>query len=949
MAEVTWHKYWSEYGPDQERYDELSPPSATKTDEERDELQQIIDDKKEWDRNGGVDYLYGYTKHVAVVIAHFCIDVELGKDNLDPGAAGVFESMLAGGAIESWNDLGDNVEYRINKLTVPDVRIVAKGMLIQLEAKGMFDTFDECVLPIKPRPHGTVPRAFLGSDVAESGEGLGFMENKLRRYLRHPGMVPKSQLLNWDSYERQGSEKGELANKIGWFYSIKYDGWSAIWTGTKLVTANGRQTITAMPEAMQSALLSVRSPLVGEIVIMQRPDGSQVYTKERLQAIVRGNRTADKAGRDEIAKRIVFMVYDTPSTELAFENFEGRKNELEKLLTHSDGTPFTVKEDRVALVEQIKVSGIAGRPGYQQLGEALLAATATEHEGVMLTPNKPYLALYTGKYKRRKLKPLFQFSVFPEQRTAEKDGTDEPVPVSGARFLNSITVNIDNLPAPFQKRGDPSKMKINLEGGAWIEPKGQLCIRLSKHRWGFCPVVTSVIKSKAYETLKSIALDTGVEIDSFEELTPYAIMHPREMQEAWRAVAGTRATTSSNQLWNLVANHFIHPSVFDSHGRPQYPTYAPSDEILDPPIAHKLFYGEMSSETVRGLVREASMLAERSPKQPYNEWLCRIHRAYENQSLWRTTVRANSSLADPPLRLKVRARSRLPLIPFERFQPYYILDVDSTPQKRNSVYKLITLDVVPESGPMFEELLRDWYYVPEGETDLPPRILYMEFDIISKAKIVSWKNNSADLINKGFNFAAARRVNFTPSSSKKAKAAMKNYVLSLIERDDATWDVVEAAENTQPPGFDGERYALIAYGPEFYLAQKVSTYWEYGDGTRQRTPVQIAPGSTTDDEKLVWTVKQADIQDHYNEKSIRPNSVTILGDNLPFEVRMQLDETNPMKIERDPVDGNYLLQITYKNGDSVECIGFKFDIGKATWRGTEEVANFDVIPIFSDD
>ena len=115
--------------------------------------------------------------------------------------------------------------------------------------------------------------AFLGGDVAESGEGLGFMKNKLSRYLRHPAIIPKATLLGWATYK---SNETVLNGYKGWYYSIKYDGWSAIWTGTKLVTANGRQTITTMPEKMQNALLSVQYPLVGELVLMSRQRGQPV-------------------------------------------------------------------------------------------------------------------------------------------------------------------------------------------------------------------------------------------------------------------------------------------------------------------------------------------------------------------------------------------------------------------------------------------------------------------------------------------------------------------------------------------------------------------------------------------------------------------------------------------------------------------------------------------------
>ena len=325
-----WRTSWSREGPYKQGL-ENAP------EEEKKKIEEKID---RWFKQGGVDWRYGYTKHVAFIIIKFAQAV-------------VTETELP-------QDIKTMTESGMG--TVLDAQKHARAALDALVKAGKFEVFDKCVLPIRQRPNGAIPRAFLGSDVAESGEGLGFKQNRLRRYLRHPGVVPKSRLLNWATYSTKGSRVFDGLNS--WFYSIKYDGYSAIWTGTKLVTANGRQTVYTMPKEMRDRLSEIRMPLIGELIIVQEPNAERYVTKEALQAVVHMGAPLTPTAR-KVAKRMVFMVYDTPSTSLRFQKFSARLEVLKKTLVHyvaGEPRQYKVKYgDHIELVEQCRVSAARGK------------------------------------------------------------------------------------------------------------------------------------------------------------------------------------------------------------------------------------------------------------------------------------------------------------------------------------------------------------------------------------------------------------------------------------------------------------------------------------------------------------------------------------------------------------------------------------------------------------
>ena len=695
------------------------------------------------------------------------------------------------------------------------------------------------MLPIRPRPYGAIPRAFLGGDVAESGEGLGFMKNKLSRYLRHPAIIPKATLLGWETYK---SNETVLNGYKGWYYSIKYDGWSAIWTGTKLVTANGRQTITTMPEKMQNALLSVQYPLVGELVLMQ-PDkevkpGKGYDTKERLQALVRGDRTADVAARNEIASRIVFMVYDTPSTEHRHMNYGDRLRALEEMLVHPvSRAKFSVTADRVGLIQQRQIKTSSG----ETLAKALFAAVAAEQEGLILTPNEPYGRLYTADYRRRKLKPLYQFTIQPDDFEWDKKMEESD---AGAKLLKSITLSIPRLPDVFERRETPtSGLKINVEGDVWVESTASSkSLRLAKHRWGFHPVITDAVKP---EHARDILV------------RPKGMLRVRDA--LFPEMVGTSypaGDTRNLQLWTLVASHFIHPRVFDSKsGRPHYPVHARAEMMLEgTKVVHNVFSGEASTDEVRGLVREASMLAERSAKQPYNEWLCRLHRAYENAALWRTILRTdlneNGKLSDPELKIRVRERHRLPLVPGQSYT-YYALDSDRTPDSLTgtpyAIYKLVTLDVVPDEGNMFSAARHGRYYTLDSDEDptrLPARVAHKEFRITSRSgSLKVWDSYGVTVTQGRYYCNDSRDVTFNTDQS------VRNYLLALSEEEEDIFERVKEANAEKDPiigakgNLEDNAYTLITFNSfrkefrGYYLATTIKNgteEWLFGDTYSER-------------------------------------------------------------------------------------------------------------------
>ena len=833
MAAVTWDYYWTNDGPYVDELARLEAAISTTTSDEpilKAELKKLKE-KRDAILSTSLDWLYGYTKHVAVVIARFCIDAELTPEDTDGRIAEAFGKL--GSKPNSWMELEPaTIENRIRNLKTADVRAIAFVMLKRMESQPIDDTrtlldvFDQCVLPIRPRPYGAIPRAFLGGDVAESGEGLGFMKNKLSRYLRHPAIIPKATLLSWATYT---SSETVLNGYKGWYYSIKYDGWSAIWTGTKLVTANGRQTITTMPEQMQTALLSVRYPLVGELVLMQT--GPSYDTKERLQALVRGDRTADVAARNEIASRIVFMVYDTPSTEHRHMNYGDRLRALEEMLVHPvSKAKFSVTADRVGLIQQRRIKTSSG----ETLAQALFAAVAAEQEGLMLTPNEPYGRLYTNDYRRRKLKPLYQFTVEPDKIEGDDDAGD-----TGATLVKSFKLSIPQLPEVFQRRNTPtSNLKINVEGDVWVESmESSKRLRLAKHRWGFHPIITDAVKPEHARDILVL---------------PKGMLRVRDT--LFRETVGTSypaGDTRNLQLWTLVASHFIHPRVFDSKsGRPHYPVHARAEMMLEgTKVVHNVFSGEASTDEVRGLVREASMLAERSAKQPYNEWLCRLHRAYENAALWRTILRSdwneNGKLSDPELKIFVRERHRLPLVPGESYT-YYALDSDRTPDSLTgtpyAIYKLVTLDVVPDEGNMFSAARHGRYYTLDSDEDptrLPARVAHKEFKITSRSgSLKVWESYDVTVTQGRYYCNDVRKVIFNTDQS------VRNYLLALSEEEEDIFEKVKEVNAEKDPIIDAKgnlednAYTLITFNSfrkefrGYYLATTIKNgteQWLFGD------------------------------------------------------------------------------------------------------------------------
>ena len=825
MAEVTWNYYWTNDGPYAPKLADLR--SGDQNGKVKAEIKKL-EEERDSTISTSLDFLYGYTKHVAVVIARFCKDVGLQSDDRDGTIKSAFDKLSFGP--KSWMDLEPaTMESRIRNLKTADVRAIALVMLKRMEetktlGTTYLDVFDQCVLPIKPRLHGAIPRAFLGGDVAESGEGLGFMKNKLSRYVRHPAIIPKATLLSWAKFE---ANQAELSKYRGWFYSLKYDGWSAIWTGTKLVTANGRQTFTTMPEPLQNALLTVRCPLVGELVLLQTSD--KYDNKERMQALVRGERTADVVEQNKIAQRIVFMVYDTPSSKYAYMDYKARLNELkEKILRHPEGVgakKFTVKDDRVGLIQQTQLN----TKMEATLGEALFAATAAEQEGLMLTPNVPYAQLHTAEYRRRKLKPLYQFTVKPDPPDKEDPAKEE---TDGADMISSITVSIPDLPKPFEDRKtQTTKIKFRIENGIWFESTtSPTRLRFAKHKWGFHPVIMNT----AAESADILVL-------------PKAMLNARDAIFSAAFPRGHGLPAGDNiQLWTLVASHFLHPKTVRS-GRPHYPTHAPNgtEEIK---VAHTVFSGEASSEEVRSLVREASMLAERSAEQPYNEWLCRMHRAYEGASLWKEFSRDHTVVEPPKVGLDVQQWRRLMLVPGEPFT-FYTRDMDRSGTEPDdspyTVYKLVKFDKVPVSGYMYDP---GTYFTPEDEstTPLPRRICGYEM-IIDQHDIQSrvWPENQAiaDLSNMHGFYGSEEMLDFKTDRNLKnymlAEAESKAITVAELYNANVTAGVASMSSPSiqDEPNASNNGYTLVWYeNSDYYLAthDPQEGGWQFGDGEREK-------------------------------------------------------------------------------------------------------------------
>ena len=787
---VRWHDYWTEDGPYRVEKDRRAEEIAKASDEAAKKLAQkalqpTLDAIHNWAQKGQtLDWLYGYTKHLAVIITNFCVDINL----LDIWAT--TPNLTPDDDAENWLTAAKDksIALMVEKTTLKKLRIIVVSLLGSLEhvefedAAGtatFADVFDQCVLPIKPRPHGAIPRAFLGSDVAETGEGMGFMRNKLSHYLRHPSVVPKAELLNWEKYDKNYAELGEYTK---WYYSLKYDGWSAIWTGTKLVTANGRQTITSMPIEMQDALIAVRAPLLGELVLLQA-DGRTAYTKEDLHVLVKGSfrKTKDEAKRDEIARRVVFMVYDTPSTEYASENYAGRLKKLEELLHWKDeARDYSIAQDKVQLIQQTQIT----RNAAETLGEALFAATAAEQEGLMLTPNEPYVQLHTERYRRRKVKPLLQFTVTP--KTVEFDPKN---PVAGARLASALIVELPELPPTFLSRDTSDTLKINIEGGIWADTTIRTrCLRMSKHRWGFHPVLTDHTAERE-DPLGII-------------VRPTQMLKSRSatLQSSRLDLTQVSKEQKENQLWMLVAAHFIHPNIFNMAGRPHYPTHSKQPIDGTGEIAQNLYVGEASTEEVRGYVREASVLAE-FPAKPYNEWLCRLHRAYENTRLWNRFLVVYPQLAVAEYTLDAFAHYRVPLIPGTTMQ-FYKRDLDhagaESAKLGYTVYKLVDANPVPEEE-TFEGYepanLGEYYYIlVNPPTPLPRRIAQVRFSVVHFPE-----SQTRPKLPDNWDPQAAHFFFNQIGRDFKTDRIVSNYVLSLAEDTPGIFNMISAAFKDRMP------------------------------------------------------------------------------------------------------------------------------------------------------
>lgn len=674
---------WTKEGP----YTQVLEIAKARGDKEtQKEIEAKIDN---WSRNGGLDWNYGYTKHVASILIRYTNRRIRGTD------------ILA--------TLG----------TLDQAREIARECIQRLADAGILDDFDKNVLPLKPRLNGQLPRAFLGSDVAESREGAGFQENRLRKYLRHPGIVPKSELLNWSNYSEKGDRVLDRFDK--WFYSIKYDGYSAIWTGTKLVTANGRQTVYAMPQRMQDSLTAIPTPLVGELVLVQKSDATTYETKENLQAVVHGGR-ALSAKATSVAQRLVFMVYDTPSTELRQLTFGERTEKLGGILGH-----LNAATDHVELVKQYsiqekreKFKAVRGR---DVLAKALLAATATEQEGLILTPNEPYLQLYTATYRRVKLKLLFTFRVRPtiEPKSVRYTPSAQPRSLQqdpDIRPMRSATVDFEDA------HGDRIDAKINFENDVWFNFKDRRAtdppfhLQLAKHRWGF-----SVI----YSNPRSLPIQD----DDYASLVkPQAVgLLVREYVRTTGLLRDANPIESTDiegmyDLYRLFSARLMHSRVLASSGRPHYVAHPVDPSFGTGAVANDRFFGEASTQEIRQLVREASMLAEQTDLrvEPYNEWLCQVHRAYEGTSKF---------VLEQKRTISGRFRQHLLVFPQELLT-YYERDYTAPGDRGNATYKLVTVKPTAQDVFRVGEKYEDLYFIPEAGETLRNRVLKSDLDDISR-------------------------------------------------------------------------------------------------------------------------------------------------------------------------------------------------------------------------
>ena len=124
---------------------------------------------------------------------------------------------------------------------------------------------------------------------------MSYKELRPRQVLKNPAMLEK--------YD-------------GWYVSIKYDGWQAIWTGKKLVSKTGKREFS-MPEYWKQYL--PQHPMVGELMI-KTSKGFKPATS-----------IANLLKKDADWSSVIFMAFDLPINKVSFEE---RTRRLAKIVTH---------------------------------------------------------------------------------------------------------------------------------------------------------------------------------------------------------------------------------------------------------------------------------------------------------------------------------------------------------------------------------------------------------------------------------------------------------------------------------------------------------------------------------------------------------------------------------------------------------------------------------------
>lgn len=840
-----------------------------------------------WDPKNGDDYedyvidrLYGYRKHVLVIIADF------GRDYCKQNEV-------------DW-DFEEITETQVKRMTAKDARDHAFERLQRLAEITALDLFDTCVLPIKPRPHGRLPRAFLGSDLAWSREGLGYHENRLRHYLKHPNVVPKAKPLSWDDYNAAAPFSGYDK----YFYSIKYDGYSAIWTGTKLVTANGRQPVITMSKEMQDALFLVPFPLVGELIAVTI-DGGEQFTKESLQAVVHSGLSDTTSG---VARRMVFMVYDTPSPLYAEETFSGRRKLLEEKLRNREGEVFTAEKNRVQLVQQYKVFEMRKKGQLTTsdvICNALYAATAAGLEGLMLTPDVKYMQLHSDKTRRVKVKPMFRFWT-PVPESAK-------VAESLPRPVNKISFNYDD-----KARGIPRTFKLNIEGNVFVSTNKSIEVQLAKHRWGYHPIVHERcqpnVKSTGFEALVK---PTGLALKAAEyKLTANALKRDRLI------------ATEDQELHRLISARLINPEVISDSGRPHYLTLVKESFFDDYSgvVTRHTFRGEATTEEIINQVRKASILAERGNRgeKTYNEWLCMLHRAYSKpqDTAW--------PLEQPGSRqiIKLTPVQRVKIKPGESVA-YYELDFTSAEGGEYHIYKLTRYDNAPNSGALYDSPQHGnvYYTVAENEQNLPYRVTSDEVKIEDSAG----KTGRTLPANTEKLFVIRRKTAMLYELTDSIDSVLDNYALALTD-----------AEYSQLKSYKGEEVQpTVVENPKWYKNQYTLLDY-YGDG-KYFMGKAVCPKVAGEDQYTFTTVPEATSK---NTRGGSFSTLKIIGSSRGYIAeRAVAPENTRVSLVNDPgldkVTEEKCFWVTWEKDKRYTVKGSYIDAGKVYMGYRDPVAILD--------